>query len=128
VSLDYAKRRIYLPLEDFRRFGVSEDDIRNSENTRPFRELMRFEVARAREWFRQGLPLAGIVDRRLATDIELFSRGGLEILNAIERQGYAVVGRRPAISKTRKLALVGRVALRRMARRVREPETPRKLQ
>jgi phytoene/squalene synthetase len=72
---------------------------------------MRFEVARAREWFAQGLPLAKKVDRELATDIELFSRGGLEILSAIERQGYAVLGRRPAISKTRKLALVARAAL-----------------
>jgi phytoene/squalene synthetase len=51
------------------------------------------------------------VDRELAIDIELFSRGGQEILNAIERQGYAVLGRRPAISKTRRLALVVRAAL-----------------
>ena len=51
------------------------------------------------------------MDRELAVDIELFSRGGQEILNAIERQGYAVLGHRPAISKTRKLALVARAAL-----------------
>jgi phytoene/squalene synthetase len=73
--------------------------------------MMRFEVERAREWFRQGLPLAGKVDRELAIDIEVFSRGGQEILNAIERQGFAVLGRRPAISKARKLALVARAAL-----------------
>ena len=53
----------------------------------------------------------GKVSRELALDIELFSRGGLEILNAIERQDYAVLGRRPAISKARKLALVARAAL-----------------
>ena len=73
--------------------------------------MMRFQVERARQWFQRGLPLAGQVDRELAVDIELFSRGGQEILNAIERQGYAVLGRRPAISKTRKLALVARAAL-----------------
>jgi len=112
VSLDYAKGRIYLPLEDLRRFGVSEDDIRNSENMPAFREMMKFEVARAREWFRQGLPLVEKVDWELATDIELFSRGGLEILRAIERQDYAVLGRRPAISKMRKVALVVGAALR----------------
>jgi len=112
VSLDYAKGRIYLPLQDLRRFGVSEDDIRSSENTPAFREMMKFEVARAREWFRQGLPLVEKVDWELATDIELFSRGGLEILRAIERQDYAVLGRRPAISKMRKLALVVGAALR----------------
>jgi phytoene/squalene synthetase len=57
------------------------------------------------------LPLIRKVDRSLATDIELFSRGGQEILNAIERQNYAVLGRRPVISKSRKLALVARSAL-----------------
>jgi squalene synthase HpnC len=111
VSVDYGKGRIYLPLEDLRRFGVSEDDISAQRNTTPFREMMEFEVARAREWFEQGLPLVEKVDRALAIDIELFSRGGLEILNAIEQQGYAVLGCRPAISRCRKLALVARAAL-----------------
>jgi phytoene/squalene synthetase len=73
--------------------------------------MMCFQVARTRDWFRQGLPLVGQVERDLAIDIELFSRGGQEILGAIERQGYAVLGRRPSISKSRKLALVVRAAL-----------------
>ncbi|HVO81351.1 MAG TPA: squalene synthase HpnC [Terriglobales bacterium] len=111
VSVDYAKGRIYLPLEDLDRHGVSEEDIAASRNTSAFCDMMRFEVERARDWFRQGLPLVGKVDRELAIDIELFSRGGEEILNAIERQGYAVLGRRPAISKARKLALLARAAL-----------------
>ena len=72
---------------------------------------MRFEVERARDWFRQGLPLVSKVDKELAIDLDLFSRGGLEILNAIEKQGFAVLGRRPVISKPRKLALVARAAL-----------------
>jgi squalene synthase HpnC len=111
VSADFAKGRIYLPLEDLRRFGVSEAVIRDGENTSAFCEMMKFEVERAREWFAQGLPLVARVNRALAIDVELFSRGGQEILNAIERQHYAVLGRRPAISKTRKLALVARAAL-----------------
>ncbi|HEY7615431.1 MAG TPA: squalene synthase HpnC [Terriglobales bacterium] len=111
VSADYAKGRIYLPLEDLRRFGVGEDDIAAHRNTAPFVDMMRFEVERAREWFRQGLPLVEKVDRALAIDIELFSRGGQEILHAIENQGYAVLGRRPVISQSRKLALVARAAL-----------------
>jgi phytoene/squalene synthetase len=111
VSVDYVKGRIYLPLEDLRRFAVSEADIAASRNTATFLEMMKFEVERAREWFRQGLPLADKVDRELAIDIELFSRGGQEILNAIEQQNYAVLGRRPVISKARKLSLVARAAL-----------------
>ena len=111
VSRDYAKGRIYLPLEDLRRYTVSEEDIAGGRNTLVFSDLMRFEVERARDWFRRGLPLVGRVNRDLAADIELFSRGGQEILNAIERQQFAVLGRRPVVSKSRKLALVARVAL-----------------
>jgi squalene synthase HpnC len=110
VSVDYANGRIYLPLEDLRRFGVTEEDIAAQHNTSAFCDMLRFEVERARDWFSRGLPLIEKVDRELALDIELFSRGGQEILNAIEAQGYNVLGRRPAISKSRKLALVARAA------------------
>jgi squalene synthase HpnC len=114
VSRDYAKGRIYLPLEDLQRYGVSEDDIASARNTPAFCEMMRFQVKRAHDWFDQGMPLIGKVDPNLAVDIELFSRGGQEILKAIGRQEYAVLGRRPAISKSRKLALVARAALRKL--------------
>jgi len=110
VAVDYAKGRIYLPLEDLVKYGVSESDIAERRATAQFLGMMRFEVARAREWFNRGLPLARMVDKHLALDIELFSRGGLEILNAIERQGYDVLKRRPVISKPRKLLLVARAA------------------
>src|SRR5207248_11146294 len=106
--------RIYVPLDDLRKYNVSEADLAAKGNTAAFCEMMRFEVQRAREWFDRGFPLAGKVSRELATDIELFSRGGQEILNAIERQGYAVLGRRPVISKPRKLALVARAALHKL--------------
>ncbi len=112
VAIDLTKGRIYLPLEDMRRFGVTEDDLARRPTTPQFLHLMRFEVERAREWFAKGLPLAGAVDRDLAIDIELFTRGGQEILNAIERQGYDVLRARPAIPKSRKLWLVARAAVK----------------
>ena len=111
VSVDYEKGRIYLPLEDLRRFGIAEDDIAQKRNSSAFCEMMKFEVERARDWFHQGIPLVGKVDRELAVDLDLFSRGGLEILSAIEKQNFAVLGNRPAISKTRKLALVTHAAM-----------------
>ncbi len=111
VSVDYAKGRIYLPLEDLRRYSVTEQDLEQNRNTPAFCEMMQFEVERARQWFDRGLPLVKTVNKDLAVDLELFSRGGQEILNAIERQHFAVLGRRPAISKSRKLALVARAAL-----------------
>ncbi|HEY7404324.1 MAG TPA: squalene synthase HpnC [Candidatus Angelobacter sp.] len=114
VFVDYGKGRIYLPLEDLRRFGVSGEDIAQRRATPPFIALMKFEVERAREWFARGLPLVNAVDRELAVDLELFSRGGQEILNAIERQGFDVLRARPAISKSRKLMLVLRAAAGKM--------------
>jgi squalene synthase HpnC len=115
VSVDYGKGRIYLPLEDLRRFGVTEDDIAQSRFSPEFRALMDFEVKRAREWFERGLPLVRKVDRELAVDIELFSRGGQAILRAIEKQNFDVLTSRPVVSKSRKLglllkALVGKIA------------------
>ena len=114
VTRDYAKGRIYLPLEDMRRFNVKEDELTCSRNTPAFCAMMKFEVERTKQWFDRGLPLVEMVNRELAVDIELFTRGGQEILNAIERQDFAVLGRRPVISKTRKLALVARAALGRL--------------
>jgi squalene synthase HpnC len=114
VSVDYAKGRIYLPLEDLERFHVVQEDIAAQRNTPEFCRMMKFEVERTRDWFQRGLPLVKKVDRELAVDLDLFGRGGQEILNAIERQQYAVLGRRPAISKSRKLALVARAALRKL--------------
>ena len=114
VAVDYGKGRIYLPLESLRRFAVEESVIASSHATPQFIELMRSEVTRAREWFRRGLPLVEKVDPALAVDIELFSRGGMEILDAIERQGFDVLRRRPAISKSRKLRLLVRAAARKL--------------
>jgi squalene synthase HpnC len=116
VSVDYAKGRIYLPLEDLRRFRVTENDIAQNQNTPAFCEMMKFEVERARDWFRRGLPLIGKVNRELAIDLDLFSRGGIEILNAIEQRGFEVLGNRPAISKSRKLGLVARAAMAKVFR------------
>ncbi len=114
VHPDYGKGRIYLPLEDMRRFGVTEEDIAARRATPQFLKLMSFQVQRARDWFDRGLPLTKLVNKELALDLELFTRGGQEILNAIERQKFDVLKKRPAISKPRKLWLVARAALGRV--------------
>jgi squalene synthase HpnC len=116
VSVDWKKGRVYLPLEDLRRFGAGEEQIAEGRFDANFRELMRFEVARAREWFALGMPLVKMVDGSLALDLELFSRGGLAILDAIAAQDYNVLARRPSLGKLTKAslalrALAGRLAL-----------------
>jgi squalene synthase HpnC len=106
VASDFEQRgRIYLPQDAMARFGVSEGTIAAGKATPEFRALLKDQVDYARGMFMQGLPLIGQVDRELALDLDLFSRGGLEILRAIEKQDYDVLSRRPAISKSTKAAL-----------------------
>jgi squalene synthase HpnC len=105
VRVDWGKDRVYLPQDDMQRFGVSDATIAAGVATDEFRALLRHEVGYARSLFAQGLPLIGMVSRDLAIDLDLFSRGGLEILSAVERCNYDVLSARPAISKGSKLAL-----------------------
>jgi phytoene/squalene synthetase len=112
VRVDLEKDRIYIPLEDMSRFAYPEASLRALRFTPEFRELMKFEIERTRALFRKGLPLAAAVNRRLALDIELFSRGGLEILRLIERQDCDVLSRRPAISGRARLRLLAGALMR----------------
>lgn len=106
VSVDWKKDRVYIPQEDLRRFGLTEAVIAGGIADTNFRSLIRDEVQWARQVFAQGMPLIGLVDRDLALDLDLFSRGGLEILSAIEKQKYDVLTSRPSLSKGRKVALM----------------------
>jgi squalene synthase HpnC len=105
VRGDYARGRIYLPQKDMEFFRVNEVTIAEGIATPEFRGLMRFEVDYTRGIFDEGLPLIGMVRRDLAVDLDLFTRGGLEILCAIQRQSYDVLSARPGISKGAKAKL-----------------------
>ncbi len=106
VARDLAIGRIYLPREDRDRFGYSRDDLQNLRFTPRFASLMRFEVDRTRRLFDDGRPLVARIPGELAVDVDLFSRGGLAILDRIERRGYDVLTSRPALAKRTKLALL----------------------
>ena len=67
---------------------------------------MRDAIEVARKLFLEGLPLVKTVDRRLGFDLELFSRGGMRVLEKIEQQDYNVLARRPAISKFERVQLL----------------------
>jgi squalene synthase HpnC len=110
VREDWARGRVYLPRKDMVFFRVSDTIIAEGIATPEFRALMHCEVNYARDLFEQGLPLIGMVNRDLALDLDLFSRGGLEILRAIERRDYDVLSARPAISKATKATLALRAA------------------
>jgi squalene synthase HpnC len=110
VRVDWAKDRVYLPLDDLHKAGLDEsvftNDAAPDETVDRFRTLMAAEISYTREMFHRGARLIGMVDRELAVDLDLFTRGGLEILRAIEAQRYDVLRQRPSITKARKARLL----------------------
>jgi squalene synthase HpnC len=119
VTVDQLKDRVYIPLDVMERHGYPVDDLFAHRFTPAFRETMREIVAKARDLFLEGMPLIGMVDRRLSLDLDLFSRGGLRVLDKIARQDYNVLASRPSISKAERVGLLlgslGRMAFRRAA-------------
>ena len=107
VSRDLEKGRIYIPLDAIREHGLEENDIVSRHFDERYVRLMKSLILRTRELFAAGAPLASQVDGRLRVDIELFSRGGLAILDAIEASGYNTLQYRPALTKWSKLRLIG---------------------
>jgi phytoene synthase len=110
VGEDAGHGRIYLPAEDLERFGV---DAGNLRRTKGFLELMRFEAARAREYYRKSQPLIGMVDESSRASlwalIEIYSR----LLERIEHSDFDVLSRRVRLPAWGKAWIVARGALTR---------------
>lgn len=114
VTVDLQKDRVYLPLGLLEAHGYPVEALFERRFDDRFKAAMREAVDVARGLFLKGLPLADRVDRRLAIDLELFSRGGMRVLDKIEQQGYDVLRARPVVSKLERVGLlIG--ALRRRA-------------
>lgn len=95
---DLALGRVYLPLEDLRRFGVLESELVGPVSDRLV-TLCRFEARRAAALLGRGLPLADTLGGRAGRSVALFARGGLAALAALERAGWDVFSGRPAPSR-----------------------------
>jgi squalene synthase HpnC len=95
---DLALGRVYLPQEDLRRFGVSDEDLAGPHSPR-IAELLAFEAERARSLLLRGLPLAAALGRRAGRSVALYARGGLAALDALDRAGWDVFSSRPAPSR-----------------------------
>ena len=117
VSRDLEKGRIYIPLDLARSRGLSEKDIVERRFDERYVGLMQDLLARTRTLFAEGRPLAKMVDKRLSVDLEMFSRGGLAVLDAVESIGYDTLHKRPAISRLRQATLLGRTLVRQLIER-----------
>ena len=106
IGRDRAVGRIYLPQDDLTAFGVADKDLDADRASEGLRKLVRFQVDRTRRLFSEGVRLIDSVRGRLRVDLSLFTRGGLAILDAIERQGYDTLGGRPALGRAAKIGLI----------------------
>lgn len=97
VRVDWHKHRVYLPQEDLRRHGVSEDDLAACRLTPAWRELMAFQVERTRALLHFGAPLARRLPGRIGLELRLVVQGGLRVLERIEASGYDVFMNRPEL-------------------------------
>jgi squalene synthase HpnC len=97
VAIDREKGRIYLPLDDARRFGVDPAQLAHWQADDAWRQLMAFEVARARALMHAGAPLACRLPGRIGWELRLVVQGGLRILERIEQADYDVFTRRPVL-------------------------------
>jgi phytoene synthase len=107
VREDAARGRIYLPLEDLRRFAVSEDEILRGEYSSRFHALMEFEADRARHFYRAAADALAPEDRASMIAAEGMRLIYSALLDQIARADYRVLERRLSLSAPRKLYLVG---------------------
>jgi squalene synthase HpnC len=112
VSRDLDIGRIYIPLDAAAAQGLTETDIVERRFDERYVRLMKDLIERTRALFTQGMPLAKMVDGRLSVDLEMFTRGGVAVLDAIESQGYDTLHQRPAVSKVKQASLLGRTLVK----------------
>jgi phytoene synthase len=100
---DAREGRIYLPLEDLRRFGVAEEDIVQGVWSEPLADLLLFEAGRARAFFREAEDVRPAGTRRSLFAARLMGRIYLRMLTQMEKAGFPVSGWRPSLSKGAKI-------------------------
>ncbi|OGA20385.1 MAG: squalene synthase HpnD [Betaproteobacteria bacterium RIFCSPLOWO2_02_FULL_67_19] len=102
VGEDARKGRIYLPLEDLRRFGVTASDILQARASDAFRALMAFQAQRARSFYEQAYALLPAADRRAQRPGLIMAAIYRALLAEIERDGYRMLTHRTSLTPLRK--------------------------
>jgi len=105
VRRDRLAGRVYLPRDDMQQHGVTEAMLDALRAGPPLRELVRAEVAWARECFDAGSPLVRVAPPVLRPAIGMFLAGGRAVADAIARAGFDTLGQRPTVGKWTKLRL-----------------------
>ncbi|HEV3196324.1 MAG TPA: phytoene/squalene synthase family protein [Bryobacteraceae bacterium] len=108
IREDAGNGRVYLPIEDLERFGVTEEDLRAGNRSEAFLQLMRFEAARAREYYSESTPLLDLIHPRSRPSLWALVSIYSGLLDRIERTNYDVFTRRVRLSSLEKSWIVVR--------------------
>ena len=106
VRSDAQRGRIYIPLEDMRRFGYTERELLSAAMNDRFADLLRFEIERTRALFREGRALLHEAVPQLRFELKLTWYGGMTILKKIERNRYDVFRTRPVLTTADAFSIV----------------------
>ena len=108
VGEDARKNRVYLPMEDLKRFGVPAADLLQARESSAFRSLMAFEAERARSYYQHALAALPAADRRAQRPGLIMAAIYRGLLDEIERDGFRVLSRRTSLTPLRKLWIAWR--------------------
>jgi phytoene synthase len=97
VPIDHAKHRVYLPQDEMSRYGVTERHIAEQCCDEAWRELIRFQIERARDIMQSGAPLGRALPGRIGLEIRATVQGGLRILEKIESADCDMFRHRPVL-------------------------------
>jgi phytoene/squalene synthetase len=97
VAIDWQKRRIYLPLQELNRFGVTEETIANGQTSTAWKALMQEQVTACRALLHFGQPLGRRLPGRVGLELRLIVQGGLRILEKLEHVEFDVFRHRPTL-------------------------------
>ncbi len=114
VWRDYLKGRIYIPQSDMSAFGVDETIIRDREPTPEYRQLMKFQVERTRDLFRDGYGLYEHLERDFRLEFSAITAGGLSVLDAIEQLDYDTLTVRPTVSRAKRVRIMLSIVARKL--------------
>lgn len=104
-SVDIPRNRLYIPREEMRKYGCSEQDVSNRKDSPEFRSMLKGLVERTKGLFTEGKPLVSAVSRDLRAELRLTWFGGSKILEKIEILDYDVLQKRPLLSRKDKVLL-----------------------
>ena len=111
IGEDARRGRIYIPKKDLTKFGLTEDEILSCRMSEAMTEMIKFQIARARDYYRtgeQGIPL---LEKDARFTVLLASRVYGAILSEIEKQNFDVFARRAHTTKLQKLLSMPRIYL-----------------